>query len=177
LLLGERAKALQTVNFYLDHHDVQNLFGWLEDSSDIGENWSRIEGWYKLPSRQPHGWVASEFLLLLRDLWLYEEAETLVLGQGIPAEWLQVGKNFQILNMPGAFGPVDFKVSRPAETQIELEVAFHSAERLPDQLQVKLPWPATELKTGKGWLEKATLIIPRSQFEGQRVAWTIQVGG
>jgi hypothetical protein len=64
---------------------------------------------------------------------------------------------------------VDFKVSRPAETKIELEAAFHSARRLPRQLQVKLPWSAAELKTGKGGLEKAAIFIPRSEFEGQQV--------
>lgn len=175
LLLGERAKTLQTVNYYLDHHDVQNLYGWLEDSSDIAENWSQIEGWYKLPSRQPHGWVSSEFFLLLRDLWLYEDGETLVLGQGMSAEWLQQGSNLQILNMPSAFGPVDFKVFLPEINKIELEVAFHAAGRLPRQLQICLPWPGTELTTSKGSVEKAKVIVPRSQFEGQRVAWTIQV--
>ncbi len=175
LLLGERTKALQTVNYYLEHHDVQNLYGWLEDSYDIAENWSQIEGWYRLPSRQPHGWVSSEFLLLLRDLWLYENAETLVLGQGIPAEWLQKGKKVQILNMPSAFGPIDFKVFLPHTNKIVVEVFFHSVERLPLQLEICLPWAGIVLGTTKGLVEEGKVIIPRSQYLEQRLVKLIVV--
>ncbi|HEX6199772.1 MAG TPA: hypothetical protein VF150_05860, partial [Thermoanaerobaculia bacterium] len=38
----------------------------------------------------PHGWVASDFVRSVLDLFAYEEreAERLVLGAGVPAEWL-----------------------------------------------------------------------------------------
>jgi hypothetical protein len=174
LLLGERTRALETVNYYLDHHDVTNLYGWLEDAYDIAENWSQIEGWYKLPSRQPHGWVSSEFLLLLRDLWLYEKGESLVLGQGVPAGWLQKAKEFEILNAPSAFGPLDFKVIVPASNKIEVEVFFHSVERLPHQVEICLPWPGKLVAATKGSVEEAKVIIPRCEYlEQGRVRLTV----
>jgi hypothetical protein len=175
LFLGERDKTLQTVNYYLEHHDVQNLYGWLEDSYDIAEHWSQIEGWYKLPSRQPHGWVSSEFFLLLRDLWLYEDQdqETLVLGAGVPAEWLQQPNTWQIVNMPSSFGPVDFRVLVPdaGARQIQIEVTFHSSERLPQQIAIGLPWPwsgaGAELQTNKGFVDKDKnrVIVPISEYK------------
>ena len=169
LLLGDRAKALQTVSYYLEHHDVHNLYGWLEDSSDIAENWSQVEGWYKLPSRQPHGWVSSEFLLLLRDLWVYENEGRLVLGQGVPAGWLQRESKMQILNMPSAFGPIDFKVFIPEKNKIEIEIFFQSLERLPLQLEICLSWPGSNLITTKGSVRRGKVIISRSEYAEQKL--------
>jgi hypothetical protein len=39
-----------------------------------------------------HGWAAAEWLLMMRNLFVREEGETLVLGSGIPPEWLNAGE-------------------------------------------------------------------------------------
>lgn len=141
LLLGERTKALQTVDYYLEHHDVRNLYGWLEDNHDIAELWSQIEGWYSRPSRQPHGWVSSELFLLLRDMLLYEEGQTLIIGQGIPPAWLQAGAApIQCNNVPTNFGPLDLEIAVEASTEKKhVYVRFHSTQRLPAQIELRLP--------------------------------------
>ncbi len=165
LLLGERTRALETIDYYLKHHDVKNLFGWLEDSHDIAENWSQIEGWYKFPSRQPHGWVSSEFFLLLRDTLLYEKAGSLVLGQGIPQAWLKSLEPLEVLNAPSTFGPVDFTISRLfsqkisiTEENLKITIVFRELTRLPMTIEIGLPL---------GDLSEAVISMNRSERESQ----------
>ena len=45
-----------------------------------------------------HVWAAAEWFMIMRALFLREEDETLVIGPGLPPEWLQAGT-------PLAFGP------------------------------------------------------------------------
>ncbi len=141
LLLGEREKTLQTVEYYLSHHDVYQLFGWLEDNSDIGEYWSGIEGWYTLPSRQPHGWVSSELWLLLRDMLLYEDGDELILGAGIPEAWMAATTPIELLNAPSIFGPIDFHITHQECDLLYVNVRFHRLDWLPRQIQLHLPVP------------------------------------
>lgn len=163
LYLGERNRAVQTVNYYLKHHDVQNLYGWLEDDHDIAEHWSQIEGWYKQPSRQPHGWVAAELFLLLRDMLLYEDEQTLIIGSGIPQLWLQEKGTITFAHMPSHFGPVDTIIT-VHDSSINISIRFTTLEYLPAQIVIALPWSGEQLTTNMGTVEKDTLIIPQENY-------------
>ena len=45
-----------------------------------------------------HVWASAEWILMMRNLFIREEDDTLILGSGIPGEWLAMGE-------PMAFGP------------------------------------------------------------------------
>ena len=45
-----------------------------------------------------HGWAAAEWLMMMRSLFVREEGDNLVIGAGIPPDWLAAGE-------PLAFGP------------------------------------------------------------------------
>ncbi|ANE45402.1 hypothetical protein SY83_02645 [Paenibacillus swuensis] len=164
LLLGDAEKALQTVHYYLEHHYVNNLFGWLEDNHDVAEFWSTIEGWYKLPSRHPHGWVSSELFLLLRDLILYEKDRTLIVGEGVPPEWMELTSPIEVLKMPTSFGPVDVQIHCVDEGKVELFIHFHEKGRLPEEIDVRLPWKQVEMDTSIGLKHRESFIIGAQHY-------------
>ncbi|WNR46814.1 glucosidase family protein [Paenibacillus roseipurpureus] len=147
LLLGEREKVNQTVDHYLANHDVEGLYGWLEDNHDIAEFWSKIEGWYRLPSRQPHGWVSAELHMLLRDMLLYESEDRLIIGAGIPKDWFALDARIAFEHMPTSFGYVDVSIEGVHHGQFELHVTFHELERLPSALDIRLPLTTAESLT------------------------------
>ena len=165
LFLGERGKTLQTVEQYLTHQDVHNLYGWLEDNHDVAESWSLIEGWYKLPSRQPHGWVASEFWLLLRDMLFYEKNDQLVLGAGVPAAWMQYSTPLVLSNAPSTFGPLDLRVTRQDHHIVQVKIHFHELEHLPQQIEVRLPWKSQSVKTAFGTCQLGVILIFKEDYE------------
>jgi len=45
-----------------------------------------------------HGWAVAEYIMLLRNMFVMEEADALIIGRGILPEWLEMKK-------PLAFGP------------------------------------------------------------------------
>ncbi|MBC8081521.1 MAG: hypothetical protein H7X86_14350 [Gorillibacterium sp.] len=165
LWVGDRDKVWLSVDHYLEHHDVKGLYGWLEDNHDIVEFWSRIEGWYKLPSRQPHGWVSSEFFLLLRDMLAYEQGQTLVIGEGIPAAWMAEQRPLHVLRLPTHFGPVDVEIAHQTDEELTISIHFHNKERLPEFIDLRLPWAEEELITSIGFKQADDVRVPRIQYQ------------
>ena len=70
----------------------------------------------------PHGWVASDFIRSVLDLFAYEdEQETgaaLVIGAGVREEWLQEGDGVRVRRMPTRFGPVGYQMRAPGDTVV-----------------------------------------------------------
>ena len=59
----------------------------------------------------PHGWVASHYILLIRDMILREEPGRLILFSAIPDRWLANGKYIEIKDAPTFFGKTDVKLT------------------------------------------------------------------
>lgn len=59
-----------------------------------------------------HVWAASEWLLMMRALFLYEDrhAKALILGAGLQEEWLQPGAELAFGQTPTPWGPVTVQV-------------------------------------------------------------------
>lgn len=53
-----------------------------------------------------HGWAAAEWVLMMRSLFLTEESEELIVGAGIPKEWLATGETMSFGPTPTPFGTV-----------------------------------------------------------------------
>lgn len=60
----------------------------------------------------PHGWVASDFIRSFLDLFAYDRAEddSLVLGAGLPASWLEDPRGVEISKLQTRYGPLDLNL-------------------------------------------------------------------
>ncbi len=62
----------------------------------------------------PHTWVASDFMRSFLDLFAYERDsdQALVLGAGVPAEWLARPEGIAVRNLATPWGPLSFTLTR-----------------------------------------------------------------
>ena len=86
-----------------------------------------------------HGWASAEWLLLLRELLLFEEGDRLVLLAGLPAAWLERAGAVGASSAPTAWGPLMLRASWPGDDTLTLDVT--GAPGLPDGYEVCLPRP------------------------------------
>jgi hypothetical protein len=77
-----------------------------------------------------HGWAAAEWLLMMRNMFIREEADTVVLASGIPAQWLEPGAVLACGPSPVSGGAVSLKIL-PGADSVELcwMCTWHSAPR------------------------------------------------
>jgi len=68
-----------------------------------------------------HAWAAAEWIMVMRALFLREEGEALVLGSGIPAEWLERHEPLSFGPTPTAWGPVEV-ILEPGEQGHQIRV-------------------------------------------------------
>jgi F5/8 type C domain-containing protein len=61
----------------------------------------------------PHGWIASDYIRAVLDLFAYEreEAQALVLGAGVRPEWL-AGAGIAVKNLRTPYGPLTYTLRR-----------------------------------------------------------------
>ncbi len=86
-----------------------------------------------------HGWAAAEYLLLIRNLLLFEEEGRLILTPILPKEWTRPGTEIQVQRAPTYFGPVDFMIRFG---QAEWELKIRSRFRAPSSgYEWNLPLP------------------------------------
>jgi hypothetical protein len=69
-----------------------------------------------------HVWAAAEWVMMVRALFLMEEADRLVLAAGIPSEWLEAGEALSFGPAPTRFGTVTVTVRVEAGRAV---VAWH----------------------------------------------------
>ncbi len=83
-----------------------------------------------------HVWAAAEWALMLRNCFVREEGDELLIGAGLPAEWLQNGEELSIGPAPTTFGNVNIAIlPEKSGTRIELQGQWHAA---PPKIRVKL---------------------------------------
>jgi hypothetical protein len=78
-------------------------------------DWGRVNGGLDpheaFAGNMPHNWTSAEFVLAVRDMLVLEQGDRLVLGKGVPDEWLKPGSRFGVREMPTDFGPVTFEMA------------------------------------------------------------------
>jgi hypothetical protein len=85
-----------------------------------------------------HVWAAAEWLLMIRNCFVREEAsEGLILGSGIPRQWLDAGQRISFGPAPTAWGDVSLVIEPQGE---EVEVHWTAQWRKqPPAVVVALP--------------------------------------
>lgn len=94
ILLGEPQRAWSTLEWFWRHQVSPDLYTWWEGKGE--ENsfhlWKNVRGWYQPQHVTPHYWTAAEIALLQLDMLAYEMNEekelTIVIGAGVPREWM-----------------------------------------------------------------------------------------
>lgn len=95
----------------------ENARGWLDAKNAIGGN-------------MPHNWTSAELVNLIRDIFVREEGDTLILGSGVPGQWLVPGARFGVENMPTDLGPVSYTVTVGECRELKLEYHGPDSYRL-----------------------------------------------
>jgi hypothetical protein len=78
-----------------------------------------------------HAWAAAEWVLYLRNAFVRDEPNRLILASGIPAAWLEPGQSLSFGPTPTPFGPVRVEIDcRPDE--IDISWTGTSTENAPE---------------------------------------------
>jgi hypothetical protein len=102
LFVGETDHVLSTLRWFWSHQASPGLYTWWEGLENSFLDWTKIRGWVRPTSITPHYWTAAEMLLLQLDMLGYEPPvpePSLVIGAGVPREWLQQPLRIQQLSM------------------------------------------------------------------------------
>jgi len=117
-LAGNRNSAYETIE---NHLKFEQMEGWylLDEggSSGIG-NWNEIRTNWKPDIAMPHGWSIAEFWLLLRDSFLFEDKDRLILMAGLPVDWFTDGKIVEVNNLPTHYGKLSFRYKSDSNSAI-----------------------------------------------------------
>jgi F5/8 type C domain-containing protein/alpha-L-rhamnosidase-like protein len=103
----------------------------------------------------PHGWIASDFIRAVLDLFAYERErdDALVLAAGVPTAWLD-GPGVAVRDLRTPYGRVSYSLKREA-SRVVLQVAGDA----PPRGGFVLAWPGTQPPSGD------------TRVNGQRVRW------
>lgn len=131
LMLGKPERARQTLEWFWRNQSSPGLYTWWEGSPAPAPRWQGVRGWVKPNPVTPHYWTAAEVLLLQLNMLGYLDASsgelTVVIGAGIPADWLSRPMSVAGLSLPD--GPLDWRWDGR-------------------QMQVWLPDPAVRVRLG-----------------------------
>jgi hypothetical protein len=84
-----------------------------------------------------HVWASAEWILMMRSLFIREEGGELILGSGLPEEWLHSGTPLVFGPTPGNFGTLTIKVHRAdAGLKVSWSGQWHAQPKL---TQIKIP--------------------------------------
>jgi hypothetical protein len=70
-----------------------------------------------------HGWAAAEWVMMIRNLFVREEGDRLILCSGIHSQWLQSDTPVSFGPTPTPFGEISIKITR---TDHKLKVSLNA---------------------------------------------------
>jgi hypothetical protein len=84
-----------------------------------------------------HGWAAAEWVLMLRNCFVREEGDRLVVGSGLFAEWFEGEGDLLFGPTLTSRGPVTVRVTQPAlAPRVSIDANWHTA---PPAIDVLVP--------------------------------------
>jgi len=87
-----------------------------------------------------HGWAAAEWAMMIRNLFVREEGDTLVLGSGIWPEWVENGGPVGFGPTRTPFGPVEVRFSKSdPEAVFEITADLSQARTPPSDIVIDVP--------------------------------------
>jgi hypothetical protein len=84
-----------------------------------------------------HVWASAEWVSIIRNWFVREERDHLVLGSGLPEEWLDGRNSMKLGPTPTTFGDICVEVeSEPNQIQVKWSGTWHEG---PPMIEVRLP--------------------------------------
>jgi hypothetical protein len=84
-----------------------------------------------------HGWAAAEWVMMIRNMFIREEGERLVIGSGLFAEWFETEEDLFLGPTLTPWGPLTVRINRPAtDPTLTIDAAWRGA---PPAMDVELP--------------------------------------
>jgi hypothetical protein len=104
--LGWRERAHELLAFFLDG---RRPAAWNQWPEVVGRDPKRP----RFVGDLPHGWVASDFIRAVLDLFAYEREgdQALVLGAGVPPDWLD-GPGVTVKDVRTPYGPLGYSLKK-----------------------------------------------------------------
>jgi hypothetical protein len=120
--LGWRDRALELVTWFLTQ---QKPIGWRQ-WPEVVRREDRVPHFV---GDLPHTWVGSDFVRSVLDMLAYEREgdESLVVGAGVPLEWLR-DRGITVCNLSTHYGPLCFTMRRE---RVAVEVKIEAGTRIP----------------------------------------------
>ena len=118
-----------TLRWFWNHQASPGLYTWWEGATGGKgyRRWERVRGWINPSHITPHYWTAAEMLLLQLDMMGYvnksENTPTLIIGAGIPRDWLR--QAMSVKNLRIEEGQVDWNW----DTQ-QMQVKIRSTKKM-----------------------------------------------
>lgn len=96
-----------------------------------------------------HLWASSEWVMMIRNCFVREEKDTLILCSGIPRRWIASGREMFFGPAPTSFGTVNVRISPSAE---KITVRVDARWRLGrPRVEIRIPgYAPAELLEGEG---------------------------
>jgi hypothetical protein len=94
LMLGDTERVWKTLDWFWKHQTSPGLYTWWEGEEEENRfnRWDFVRGWVAPPNVTPHYFTAAQMLLLQLDMLAYVDdsgaPDTLVVGAGVPRQWL-----------------------------------------------------------------------------------------
>ncbi len=87
-----------------------------------------------------HGWASAEWVMMIRNLFVREEDNTLILGSGVFPQWINTDSEISFGPTRTPFGPVSvFFRKKNSKGDLKLEADFSSAPTFPDRIVIAVP--------------------------------------
>lgn len=144
LILGHKREALKMLEHFLSVTRPREWNHWAEV----------VYGNYRKPGYigdMPHSWVGSDYINLVRTMFVFEEGDKLILGAGIDEKWLSKKEGVSISNFPTYDGDINYTVKKDGKV---LKIKVWGKARPKDGFVFKSPL-AKRIKevnlNGKEW--------------------------
>jgi hypothetical protein len=73
-----------------------------------------------------HGWAAAEWVMMVRNMFVREEEDSLIVGSGLFSEWFEADHELRFGPTLTPWGPVTIRVERPAsEPTVRVDAHWH----------------------------------------------------
>lgn len=151
--LGRREAALELLRFFMSD---RRPFAW--------NQWPEIAWRDPLAPAHigdvPHTWIAAEFVLAVRSLFVFEDEtrQQLVLAAGIDAEWMK-GEGIRLSDVPTVFGGLDFTIVRVSASSVKCLIAGKVAASGGLVLRLPLKVKHLEVLQGQAELRRNEVVI------------------
>lgn len=142
LRLGQPQRAHEALRWFFEH---QRPAGWNQWAEVVGRDARKL----RFVGDMPHAWIASDYIRAALDLLAYERQDddaSLVLGAGVPPQWLDEGVSVKGLRTP--YGPLSYTLKRVGR-EVRLDVAG-GLRMPPGGLHLAWGWGALPLATVNG---------------------------